>query len=149
MWDQTTLSGELEDQELLVKLGCGLEMKVSVGLLEEYTQPAPSLLPPGRGDREARWKLSAEDWNQRDEAQKKLAAMGPVVINLIKGLKDKQSPEGQQRIDQVIVEIEKAEHPEAAASAGDPNAANPPMLMTDSSDSQRLKRIASLYCSSN
>jgi len=34
-----------------------------------------------------------------------------VVINLIKGLKDKQSPEGQQRIDQVIVEIEKAEHP--------------------------------------
>jgi len=51
-------------------------MKVSVGLLEEYTQPRPQ---PSAAVAEVIVKLagelSAEDWNQRDEAQKKLAAM--------------------------------------------------------------------------
>ncbi len=110
MWDQTTLSGELEDQELLVKLVCGLEMKVPVGLVEEYNQPRPQ---PSAAVAESISKLagelSAEDWNQRDEAQKKLVAMGPVVINVLKGLRDKQSPEGQQRIDQIRKDIETAE----------------------------------------
>ncbi len=133
MWDQTTLSGELEDQELLVKLVCGLEMKVPVGLVEEYNQPRPQ---PSAAVAESISKLagelSAEDWNQRDEAQKKLVAMGPVVINVLKSLRDKQSPEGQQRIDQVVVAIEKAEHPDPApapspeAGAGE---ANPPPII--------------------
>ncbi len=125
MWDQTTLSGELEDGELLMKLTCGVEIKTPVNLLDEYNQPRPQ---PSLAVAEAIVKLAvelgADDWNQREEAQKKLIGMGPVVINVLKGLREKQSPEGQQRIDQSIAAIEKAERPEPPPPQQAPNEIN-------------------------
>ncbi len=123
MWDQTTLSGELEDGELSMKLTCGLEMKVPVNLLEEYNQPRPQpSAPVAEAIGKLAGELGAEDWNQREEAQKKLIGMGPVVINVLKGLREKQAPEGQQRIDQIVKGIESAEKAaQPVAPVVDPN----------------------------
>ena len=41
LWDGTTLSGQLQDQELSCTLASGLALKVPVALVEEYEQPQP------------------------------------------------------------------------------------------------------------
>ena len=41
LWDGTTLSGQLQDQELKVTLASGGTMKVPVALVVEYEQPQP------------------------------------------------------------------------------------------------------------
>ena len=42
LWDGTTLSGQLQEQELACKLASGLEVKVPVALVQEYQQPQPA-----------------------------------------------------------------------------------------------------------
>jgi hypothetical protein len=41
LWDDTTVSGQLQEQELAVLLKSGVAMKVPVALVEEYNQPRP------------------------------------------------------------------------------------------------------------
>jgi hypothetical protein len=108
LWDGTTLSGQLQDQELSCKLVSGLDVKVPVALLQEYQQPSPA--PAGQMvDRiKATVKeLNADDWKVRDRAEATLVSMGPVAIGVLKDLRAAQPPEAQQRIDSVIKELEK------------------------------------------
>jgi hypothetical protein len=110
LWDQTTVSGQLQEPDLHCKLACGVEMKVPVALVDEYVQPRPSPSAAAtRAIEKLAADLNADDWQVRDEAQKKLTDMGPVVIGALKQLRPRQSPEGQQRIDQIVQAVEAAE----------------------------------------
>jgi len=110
LWDDTTVSGQLEVADVLCKTRSGVEIRVPVALVQAYENPRPQ---PGKGVIDAIGKLvgqlSADEWGARDEAQKKLVSMGPVVITVMKDLRAKQSLEGQQRIDATILMIEKSE----------------------------------------
>jgi hypothetical protein len=121
LWDETTVSGQLQESEVSCKLKCGVEMNVPVALVEEYLQPRPT---PSAAVAQTIEKLAADlnadDWQLRDAAQKKLVGMGTVVIGILKQLRAKQSPEGQQRIDQIIKELEKSEKSGGGASAAPP-----------------------------
>jgi hypothetical protein len=126
LWDQTSVSGQLQEGELTCRLKCGVEMKVPVGLVEEYVQPRPS---PSAAAAQQIVKLAeqlgAEDWAARDEAQKKLTQMGVVVIGVLKEIRPKQSAEGQQRIDQIIKEVERTD---TTGKAGATTVTPPPAL---------------------
>ena len=108
LWDDTTISGQLQEQELACKLKSGLDIKVPVALIEDYSQPRPQ---PSAAVVETIKKLVAElnadDWKQRDAAREKLIAMGTVVINTLKQMRSDQSPEAQQGIDLVLQQLEK------------------------------------------
>jgi hypothetical protein len=108
LWDGTTLSGQLQDQELACHLTSGLDVKVPVALLAEYQQPQPAPADQMVDRIKATVKeLNAEDWKVRDHAEATLVAMGPVAIGVLKELRPSQPPEAQQRIDSVIKELEK------------------------------------------
>jgi len=108
LWDDTTVSGQLQEQELSVALKSGVAMKVPVALVEEYNQPRPQasgvVVESIKG---LVGELNSDDWKQRDAAQEKLIAMGPVVISTIKQIRAAQPPEAQQRIDLVLKQLEK------------------------------------------
>jgi hypothetical protein len=52
-------------------------------------------------------ELNSEDWKARDRAEAELTAMGPVVISVLKEVRNDQPPEAQQRIDQVLASVSK------------------------------------------
>ncbi len=108
MWDDTTVTGQLQEQDVSIKLGCGLSLKVPVALIAEYTQPRPA---PSKAVvetiKQLVAELNAEDWKQRDAAQEKLVQMGIVVAPTLRQLRDAATPEAQQRIDQILKAVEK------------------------------------------
>jgi hypothetical protein len=116
LWDGTTLSGQLQDQELACTLSSGLAVKVPVALVEEYQQPQPA---PSASMREKIQSivtgLNADDWKQRDRAEASLVSMGPVAIGVLKELRGGQPPEAQQRIDTIVKELEKQREKGSAA----------------------------------
>jgi hypothetical protein len=130
LWDGTTLSGQLQDQDLACTLASGLAVKVPVALVQEYEQPAPA---PSSAMKE-RIKtiiadLNATDWKQRDRAEAALVGMGPVAIGVLKELRSGQPPEAQQRIDSVVKELETQREREKSSGGGGgtaPKAAVPP-----------------------
>lgn len=103
LWDETTVSGQLQEQELTCQLKSGVTLKVPVSLVAEYTQPKPHAAGAvADGIRGLVAELDAEDFKARDAAQEKLIAMGPIVVSLLEQLRDEQTPEAQQRIDVVL-----------------------------------------------
>jgi hypothetical protein len=119
LWDGTTLSGQLQDQELSCKLASGLDVKVPVALLSEYQQPSPAPADQMVDRIKATVKeLNAEDWKVRDHAEATLVAMGPVAFGVLKELRSAQPPEAQQRIDSVIKELEKQRDSAPKATSG-------------------------------
>ena len=110
LWDGTTLSGQLQDQELSCKLLSGVTMRVPVALLQEYQQPRPV----ASGQMVDRIKalvadLNAEDWKQRDRAEATLTGMGAVAIGVLREIRGDQPPEAQQRIDSILTALDKQE----------------------------------------
>lgn len=103
LWDDSSLSGQLQEPELNCLLKCGVSVKVPVALLAEYSQPQPK--PADAMIDRVKMvveKLNADDWKVRDEAQKQLTAMGAPIAPVLKQLRGAQSPEAQQRIDDVL-----------------------------------------------
>lgn len=108
LWDQSSVSGQLQDADLVCKLASGVTMKVPVALVEEYNQPQPQ--PSAMMVEKIKLvinDLNAEDWKQRERAEAQLAGMGPVVIGVLKQVRGNQPPEAQQRIDTILKQLEK------------------------------------------
>lgn len=107
LWDQTRLSGQLQDPLLQCALASGMTVAVPVGLIEKYEQPQPapssSMLDRIKA---VVADLNAEDWKARDRAEAQLVSMGPSVVGVLKQLRESQPPEAQQRIDSVLKQLE-------------------------------------------
>jgi hypothetical protein len=114
LWDDTVVSGQLQEGSVPCALKSGLTVTVPIALVEEYAQPEPR---PSAGMTERInakvAELSADDWKQREQAEAELMTMGPVVVPVLKSLRAAQSPEAQQRIDVVLGALSKKKEPTA------------------------------------
>lgn len=120
LWDDTTVSGQLQEPELQCQLNSGVAMKVPVALLSEYQQPAPT--PSDSMAKQVAAvvkKLNAEDWKERDNAEKQLRGMGVAIAGILKSLRNGQPPEAQQRIDAVLSDFKSSGAPTGAAPGTD------------------------------
>jgi hypothetical protein len=140
LWDETSVSGQLQEQQLAIDLKSGVQIKVPVALVENYTQPQPK---PSAAAIEAIkqlvTELSAEEFKQRDAAQEKLLTMGPIVVATLNELRANQTPEAQQRIDAIVKQLgkdgsvkkeeEKKKDKPAAAGAADAPAPVAPQVL--------------------
>jgi hypothetical protein len=121
LWDDSSVSGQLQEQELACRLNSGAVMKVPVGLVEQYTQPQPR--PSASRVEKIKslvGELGAADWKQRDRAAAQLAAMGPTAAPVLRELRSAQPEEVQQRLDTVLKQIGQgpATQPAEAGNAG-------------------------------
>jgi len=109
LWDGTSLSGQLEDQDVSCQLVGGVTLKVPVVLVQEYQQPQPqpSASMVERIKKVVETDLTSEDWHVRDRARAQLMSMGPAVAAVLKQVRDQQSPEAQKTIDIILAELEK------------------------------------------
>ena len=128
LWDETTVSGQFEQQDLTCALKSGLSMSIPIALIEEYIQPVPQASKSMMEKiKTTAADLSAEDWKQRDRAEALLVGMGPAVIDVLKEIRPSQSPEAQQRIDSILKQLAKQlEKPRTGTPAANPA---PPMPM--------------------
>ncbi|MGB7157865.1 MAG: hypothetical protein WBD40_07350 [Tepidisphaeraceae bacterium] len=117
LWDQSIVSGQLQDGLLQCTLKSGLVLAVPVALVEEYDQPEPQ---PSSGIvdkiKETVARLNAEDWKERERAVNELTEMGSVVAPVLKSMRPSQPPEAQQRIDQVLSSVAGASSKNKRAS---------------------------------
>ncbi len=123
LWDGTTVSGQLEGQQLGCQLLSGVAMSVPVALVEDYSQPQPQPSPSMVEKIKLVIKdLNADDWKQRDRSKATLLSMGPVAIGVLKELRQNQPEEAQKAIDEVLKELTAQSHnikqPAAAAPPG-------------------------------
>lgn len=105
--DGTVFSGQLQDQEIACHLSSGIDLRVPVALVQSYSNPqsqAPSMMVDRIKAIVA--DLNADDYKQRDAAEQQLMKI-PGVAGTLKALRDKQTPEAQQRIDVVLKELDK------------------------------------------
>jgi hypothetical protein len=117
LWDETSVSGQLEEPELACLLKSGVSVKVPVALVAEYTQPQPKVADAMVDKvKPVVERLNADDWKARDEAQKQLMAMGPSIAPILKDLRNDQPPEAQQRIDDVLQSFKKGKVAPASAA---------------------------------
>jgi hypothetical protein len=107
-WDGTIFSGQLQDQEVLCHLITGVDVHVPIDLVMSYTNPSaqPSALMLDR-IKAIVADLNADDWKQRDAAEDQLVKIGTGVVPTLKGMRDQQPPEAQQRIDSVLKKLGK------------------------------------------
>jgi hypothetical protein len=119
LWDNTTVSGQLEGSDLTVQLASGGNIAVPAAIVQEYTQPLPQ---PSAGTidkiKAAVADLASDDWKQRDRAEAMLKSMGPAVIGVLKEQRPRQSEEAKGRIDAILAELRQAR---AAAAAPPPS----------------------------
>jgi hypothetical protein len=109
LWDETTVSGQLQEQEVTCQLKSGITLKVPVALVADYTQPKPNASGAvAEAIRNLVAELNADDFKARDAAQEKLISMGPVVVSTLEQMRAQQSPEAQQRIDVVLQKLSGA-----------------------------------------
>ncbi len=93
LWDNTVVSGVLEEQDVQCDLLCGAQINVPVSLLAEYNQPLPRPSAPVIDKiKSLAADLSADDWKQRDEAESSLEAIGPSVISVLRDLRRANPP---------------------------------------------------------
>lgn len=108
LWDHTILNGQLNESTLSLLLGSGIRLNLPVALLSEYVNPQPR---PAKEIVQRVLKiveqLSAQDWQERDQAEAQLVAMGQGVAVLLRELQPLQNAEASQRIDSVLRELEK------------------------------------------
>lgn len=108
LWDQSVLSGQLQEGQLQCNLKSGVSVTVPVALVEQYDQPEPQPAASMIERVKARVaQLNAEDWKQRDTAEGELKQMGAVIAPVLRSLRPQQPPEAQQRIDQILAAIAK------------------------------------------
>jgi hypothetical protein len=103
LWDETSVSGQLQESDLNCQLKSGVMLKVPVALVAEYSQPQPK--PADTMVEKVKQvveKLNADDWKSRDEAQKQLVALGTSIAPILRQLRATQPPEAQQRIDDIL-----------------------------------------------
>jgi small nuclear ribonucleoprotein (snRNP)-like protein len=108
LWDGTTFSGQLREPELSCKLASGVQIKVPVALLEEYSQPQPqpsALMLEKIKSLVA--QLNNDDWHERDRAQAALTAMGPVAASVLKQMRPDQPVEAQKTIDLILQKFDE------------------------------------------
>ncbi|MDB5318527.1 MAG: hypothetical protein JWN40_158 [Phycisphaerales bacterium] len=108
LWDETSFRGQLQEPEVTCITKGGLEVKVPIALIEEYTQPAPK--PSGAivtKIKELVTELNADDWSARQKAQEKLSGMGPIAASVLRDLRSAQPEEAQSRIDQILGALDK------------------------------------------
>jgi hypothetical protein len=135
LWDDTTVSGQLEEPEVVCQLRSEVSARAPVALIEEYSQPRPQPSPAViETIKLLVTDLGAADWKQRDHAQEKLVALGPAILATLKQLRPAQGPEAQQRIDGIVQRLEKdlkqsARTPPGAAGAS--MVPPPPMMNMD------------------
>jgi hypothetical protein len=107
LWDQSRLSGQLQQQELSIALASGITIKVPVMMVEQYNQPTPQ---PSAAMveriKEVVGELGADDWKQRERAESQLVSMGTGVISVLKQMRGTVGPEAQQRIDSVVRQLD-------------------------------------------
>ncbi len=106
LWDQSIVSGQLQDAQVPCTLKSGLVLSVPVALVQEYDHPEPQ---PSSAMvekiKETVAKLNAEDWKERDGAESQLTEMGLIVAPVLKSMREAQPPEAQQRIDKVLAAV--------------------------------------------
>jgi hypothetical protein len=103
LWDETSVGGQLQEQELTCLLKSGVALKVPVALVAEYTQPQPK--PADSMSAKVRQivvQLNADDWKVRDEAQKQLISLGAAIGPILKQVRNDQPLEAKQRIDSIL-----------------------------------------------
>jgi hypothetical protein len=107
-WDGTVFSGQLQEQSIKCHLKSGLDMQIPVALMETYSNPSATV-PPMMLEKikSIVGDLNADDYKQRDDAEHKLLRFGVGVIPTLKSMRDQQTPEGQQRIDSVLKQLQK------------------------------------------
>jgi hypothetical protein len=117
LWDDSTVSGQLQTADVAVRLGSGLTLTIPTALVADYTQPMPTPAP-GTVERIKALvaALAADDFAKREQAQSDLAAMGAVTTRILKEMKGAQSPEAQQRIDALLKGFEQKPAPGRAGS---------------------------------
>lgn len=121
LWDDTSVSGQLQEQELSCRLNSGAVMKVPVGLVEQYAQPRPRpSAPTVQKIKSLVGDLAATDWKQRDRSAAQLTAMGPTAAAVLREMRDAQPEEVRQRIDQVLKQIGQGPATRPADHAGAP-----------------------------
>jgi hypothetical protein len=108
LWDETSFRGQLQEPQVTCVTKGGLEIKVPIALVEEYSQPLPRPSPAMINKiKELVARLNADDWNQRQKAQEQLAGMGGIVAGVLKELRPAQPEEAQSRIDQILSGLDK------------------------------------------
>ena len=121
LWDQSIVSGQLQDAQVQCTLKSGLVLSVPVALVREYDHPEPQ---PSSAMvekiKETVAKLNAEDWKERDRAAAQLMEMGPIVAPVLKSMRDAQPPEAQQRIDMVLASVAGPKGKKPAAAPATP-----------------------------
>ena len=108
LWDDTSFRGQLQEPEVTCLTRGGLEIKVPIPLVEDYTQPLPK--PAGQMVDQIKklvTQLNADDWSTRQKAQDKLATMGTMAAAILRELRPTQPEEAQSRIDQILSALEK------------------------------------------
>jgi len=108
LWDDTSFRGQLQEPEVTCVTRGGLEVRVPIPLVDEYTQPLPK--PAGAVVDKIKAlvaQLNADDWSSRQKAQEQLAAMGPMTTGVLRDLRPTQPEEAQSRIDQILAGMEQ------------------------------------------
>jgi len=106
LWDQSTLTGQLQEQQITCALKCGAAVKIPVALIQEYLQPQPkpSAMMADK-IKEIVAALSSENWKERDRAQAQLLAMGAQVAGVLSEIQSAQPPEAQERINAILAAV--------------------------------------------
>jgi len=118
LWDNASLSGQLENDSLDVSLASGVPMKVPVALMDIYSNPQAR--PPAQVVDRIKvlvGQLNAEDWKARDRAEAQLAAIGPALSGVLGELRTGQPAEVQQRIDVILKAVRNEKAPASPAVA--------------------------------
>ena len=108
LWDDTSFRGQLQEPEVTCVTRGGLEVRVPIALVDEYTQPLPK--PAGAVIDKIKAlvaQLNADDWSSRQKAQEQLSAMGSMTTGVLRELRPTQPEEAQSRIDQILAGLEK------------------------------------------
>jgi hypothetical protein len=108
LWDNTTVSGELEQQSVQCQLRSGATVDIPVWVVGEYSQPLPQ--PSAAMIEKIRAlvaNLSVDDWKVRDQTESALVALGPPVMRVLKDVRSSQPPEAQARIDDIFKQLIK------------------------------------------
>jgi hypothetical protein len=108
LWDNTTVRGDLLDTHLpLATQGAGA-LAMPLALVDSYTCAAPAAQSAlAQQIQELVRKLDADDWKERENAEKELAAMGAPIAPALRQLRPSQSPEAQQRIDAILAKSDR------------------------------------------
>ena len=107
-WDGTVFSGQLQEPAVQCHLKSGIDVQIPIALMESYSNPSADVPPMILEKIKAIvTDLNADDFKQRDDAEHSLVKFGIGVIPTLRGMRESQTPEAQQRIDSVLKQLQK------------------------------------------